>query len=61
MILATRYQDLRDRDAASRDIRRGSVVVLGGLLTSTLLNMVVVPALFMRYGGIPAGEVSAAR
>ncbi len=30
-----------------------AVVVLGGLLTSTLLNMVVVPALFMRWGNIP--------
>ena len=27
-----------------------AVVVLGGLLTSTLLNMVVVPALFLRFG-----------
>ncbi|MFV1988896.1 MAG: efflux RND transporter permease subunit [Gemmatimonadota bacterium] len=27
-----------------------AVVVLGGLLTSTALNMVVVPALFLRYG-----------
>jgi Cu/Ag efflux pump CusA len=25
-------------------------VVLGGLLSSTALNMVVVPALFLRYG-----------
>ena len=33
-----------------------AVVVLGGLLTSTLLNMVVVPALFMRWGNIPVGE-----
>ena len=27
-----------------------AVVVLGGLLTSLALNMVVVPALFLRYG-----------
>lgn len=27
-----------------------AVVVLGGLLTSTFLNMVVVPALFLRFG-----------
>ncbi|MDX1577461.1 MAG: efflux RND transporter permease subunit [Gemmatimonadota bacterium] len=27
-----------------------AIVVLGGLLTSTALNMVVVPALFLRYG-----------
>ena len=31
-----------------------AVVVLGGLLTSTLLNMIVVPALFMRYGKLSA-------
>jgi CzcA family heavy metal efflux pump len=28
-----------------------AVVVLGGLITSTFLNMVVVPALYYRYGG----------
>ena len=28
-----------------------AVVVLGGLLTSTFLNMVVVPALFHEFGG----------
>ena len=28
-----------------------AIVVLGGLLTSTALNMVVVPALFLRWGG----------
>ena len=33
-----------------------AVVVLGGLITSTLLNMVVVPALFVRWGNIPVGE-----
>lgn len=27
-----------------------AIVVLGGLLSSTALNMVVVPALFLRYG-----------
>lgn len=31
-----------------------AVVVLGGLLTSTALNMVVVPALFYRHGGMGA-------
>jgi CzcA family heavy metal efflux pump len=34
-----------------------AIVVLGGLLTAVLLNMVVVPALFLRYGA----EVPAAR
>lgn len=33
----------------------GAVVVLGGLLTSLALNMVVVPVLFLRYGGREAG------
>lgn len=28
-----------------------AIVILGGLLTSTFLNMVVVPALFVRFGG----------
>ena len=30
-----------------------ALVILGGLLTSTFLNMVVVPALFLRYGKKP--------
>ncbi|MCH7553678.1 MAG: efflux RND transporter permease subunit, partial [Chloroflexi bacterium] len=29
-----------------------AIVVLGGLLTSLALNMVVVPVLFLRYGGV---------
>ena len=29
-----------------------AVVVLGGLITSTVLNMIVVPALFLRFGGL---------
>ena len=32
-----------------------AVVVLGGLLTSLALNMVVVPVLFLRYGGVKEG------
>ena len=37
-----------------------AVVVLGGLATSTVLNMVVVPALFMRYGRMTVGTPSRA-
>ncbi len=35
-----------------------AIVVLGGLLTSTALNMIVVPALYLRFGrlGAAAGE-----
>ena len=33
-----------------------AIVVLGGLLTSTALNMVVVPVLFLRYG-VPKEKV----
>ena len=33
-----------------------AVVVLGGLLTSTFLNMVVVPALFLRFGRLEEGR-----
>jgi Cu/Ag efflux pump CusA len=28
-----------------------AVVILGGLLTSTFLNLLVVPVLFRRFGG----------
>jgi Cu/Ag efflux pump CusA len=34
-------------------------VILGGLLTSTFLNMVVVPVLFMRFGGRRGGAQGA--
>jgi Cu/Ag efflux pump CusA len=32
-------------------------VILGGLLTSTLLNMVIVPVLFTRWGGMKRGDL----
>ena len=35
-----------------------AVVVLGGILTSLALNMVVVPVLFLRYGGAAAGKAA---
>jgi CzcA family heavy metal efflux pump len=41
-----------------------AVVILGGLVTSTLLNLLVVPALYQRFGkarGAPARVVSASR
>ena len=31
-----------------------AIVILGGLLTSTFLNMVVVPALFLRFSSLEA-------
>ena len=38
-------------DEAGNEIQAPmGVVLIGGLLSSTLLNMVVVPALFHRYG-----------
>lgn len=37
-----------------------AIVILGGLMTSTLLNMFVVPALFLRYGSEVAGPTDAA-
>jgi len=27
-----------------------AVVILGGIVTSTFLNMIVIPALFLKYG-----------
>ncbi len=36
-----------------------AVVVLGGLLTSTALNMVVVPALILRYGKLRPARAEA--
>jgi Cu/Ag efflux pump CusA len=37
-----------------------AIVVLGGLVTSTLLNLIIVPALYLRFGYAtePAEELS---
>ncbi len=35
-----------------------AVVVLGGLVTATLLNLFVVPSLYLRFGGSPARDTS---
>jgi Cu/Ag efflux pump CusA len=35
-----------------------AIVILGGLLTSTLLNLFIVPALYLRYGR-PVRETAA--
>jgi Cu/Ag efflux pump CusA len=33
-----------------------AVVILGGIVTSTFLNMVVIPVLFLRYGQAEAAQ-----
>ena len=40
-----------------------AVVILGGLVTSTLLNLFIVPALYLRFGAgtVERAEKSAAR
>jgi Cu/Ag efflux pump CusA len=46
-------------DAAGLEIVRPmAVVILGGLLTSTLLNLVVVPATYLRYGFVSRPDMS---
>jgi Cu/Ag efflux pump CusA len=38
-----------------------AVVILGGLVTSTLLNLLIVPALYLRFGrgtGLPANSLT---
>jgi multidrug efflux pump subunit AcrB len=37
-----------------------AVVILGGLVSSTLLSLFVVPVLYLRFGASKAGEGSAA-
>ena len=31
-----------------------AVVILGGIVTSTFLNMIVIPALYLKYGEVGA-------
>jgi Cu/Ag efflux pump CusA len=31
-----------------------AVVILGGVVTSTFLNMIVIPALYLKFGGAEA-------
>jgi Cu/Ag efflux pump CusA len=38
-----------------------AIVILGGLLSATALNMVVLPALYLLYGDLAADETAAAR
>jgi CzcA family heavy metal efflux pump len=48
------------REAAGNEIQAPmAVVILGGLLSSTVLNMIVLPILFRRYGRGPAGTEAA--
>jgi Cu/Ag efflux pump CusA len=40
-----------------------AVIILGGLVTSTLLNLFILPALYLRFGGdtgLPANDLTAA-
>jgi Cu/Ag efflux pump CusA len=39
-------------------VRPMAVVILGGLLTSTLLNLAIIPALYLRYGFEPEPDMS---
>jgi Cu/Ag efflux pump CusA len=42
--------------AGTEVIRPMAVVILGGLVTSTVLNLFVLPALFLRFGSSSALE-----
>jgi Cu/Ag efflux pump CusA len=37
-----------------------AIVILGGLVTSTLLNLFVVPSLYLRFGSRRRSEIEAA-
>lgn len=39
-------------------VRPMAIVILGGLVTSTLLNLLVAPALYLRFGASPVDKVS---
>ena len=43
----TDFRDAVERGAHERLV---AIVILCGLITSTLLNMIVVPTLYLRYG-----------
>ena len=36
-----------------------AVVILGGLVTTTLLNLVVIPAMYLRFGYVAEPDTSA--
>ncbi len=36
-----------------------AIVILGGLVTSTLLNLVVIPAFYLRFGFVAEPDTSA--
>jgi Cu/Ag efflux pump CusA len=38
-----------------------AIVILGGLVTSTLLNLFVVPSLYLRFGRAKGGGLAASR
>ncbi len=42
------------RRTRTRNSTADAVVILGGIVTSTFLNMIVIPALYLRYGEVVA-------
>ncbi len=38
-----------------------AVVILGGLITATLLNLFVIPSLYLRFGGTRLTEIASLR
>jgi Cu/Ag efflux pump CusA len=43
-------------NAGSEILRPMAIVILGGLVTSTVLNLFILPALYLRFGATPAPE-----